>query len=373
MKKRILSLFVALILALNLISCGNGKDLQTSDNTAAETIRETKSQETTADITEAEATTSEVVTQETETAEPQTMEPATQIPTQTPQEETKQTVPVQDTTEATAKGPEPTYQTVPNSYPNTFSLITSATSYEGGVSEYMLFLKNSGATEVSSTEQAISLLKDKSAKAVNGLNICFNDGVSNSLILDALPKESELGNYVECNMYRYETRYTSNYFGVKLTWWTTEAEEAKLNARISQVAATFSGSNYNKIKAAHDYICNQTDYCYETYADRDNNYAAYDALFGGKAVCQGYALAFQKFMDTMGIPCYIAKGTISSTSGTQSHAWNIVQLEGEWYYVDCTWDGQDSITVSTNLLRGPSYNGFASWGGITIADSDYLK
>lgn len=65
--------------------------------------------------------------------------------------------------------------------------------------------------------------------------------------------------------------------------------------------------------------------------------AAHDiegAIFEKEAVCEGYALAYKYYMNRLEIPCKI----VSGTSNGQSHAWNQIQLNGNWYMVDPTWD-----------------------------------
>ena len=53
-------------------------------------------------------------------------------------------------------------------------------------------------------------------------------------------------------------------------------------------------------------------------------------LFKGKAVCGGYAEAFQEFMHELGIECRAVVGWI--------HEWNQVKLDDGWYWIDCTWN-----------------------------------
>ena len=42
-------------------------------------------------------------------------------------------------------------------------------------------------------------------------------------------------------------------------------------------------------------------------------------------------------MNELGIPCDIVFGTCTNGGG---HAWNLVQLDGNWYQMDVTWDDQ---------------------------------
>lgn len=68
----------------------------------------------------------------------------------------------------------------------------------------------------------------------------------------------------------------------------------------------------------------------------------------GKAVCEGYARAVQYLAQKCGIECAEASGYIRKENGEKSgsHAWNIVKIDGEYYYLDTTWD-DSSNTVQT--------------------------
>ena len=69
------------------------------------------------------------------------------------------------------------------------------------------------------------------------------------------------------------------------------------------------------------------------------NQRAYSALVNGKSVCAGYARAFQYLMQQLGIPCYYCTGYTG-----EDHAWNIVNIDGDYYNVDVTWaDGETAI------------------------------
>ena len=87
--------------------------------------------------------------------------------------------------------------------------------------------------------------------------------------------------------------------------------------------------DYTKIKLIYEYIC--THFVYDHSLTK---YSAYDGLTTGSMVCQGYALLTYRAMWDAGIPCRIVTGR----SENQNHAWNIVLLDGQWYYLDTTWD-----------------------------------
>lgn len=90
----------------------------------------------------------------------------------------------------------------------------------------------------------------------------------------------------------------------------------------------------------HDYLA--------THAQYDLTYSIYDAytiLMTGKGVCMAYALAYKLLMGRVGAPC----GTVASSN--LNHMWNIIQIDGEWYHVDVTWDDPvaDQIGRSRHL------------------------
>ena len=92
----------------------------------------------------------------------------------------------------------------------------------------------------------------------------------------------------------------------------------------------------------HDAVCARL--VYET-AD-GSGYTAFDALVGGRAVCEGYARAFQLLLNRVGIQNYLVTGTgINATGESEGHMWNLVILAGQHYYVDATWDDMDSVAI----------------------------
>ena len=91
-----------------------------------------------------------------------------------------------------------------------------------------------------------------------------------------------------------------------------------------------------KVLLIHDRLithCHYSeDYDYENGRYADDDYNAYGALVGGKAICQGYTLGLSYLLDYVGINSY------TCASDILLHAWNIVIVDGEKYHVDATWD-----------------------------------
>lgn len=108
----------------------------------------------------------------------------------------------------------------------------------------------------------------------------------------------------------------------------------KANSIIKKIIKK-SMSPKEKLKAIHDYLVR---YCvYDENAPRDgydDSYTAYGCLVRKKAVCQGYAAAFNLLAIKAGV-CSI---TVGGEAGGGSHAWNYVRIGSTYRYIDTTWD-----------------------------------
>ena len=117
----------------------------------------------------------------------------------------------------------------------------------------------------------------------------------------------------------------------------------------NQILQNRSENTYDNIKMVHDYLVESIEY--DTTISQSNIYNVYGALVNGRAVCEGYARSFKYLMDELDIPCTLVIGTGTNSQGeTENHAWNYIQLNGNWYAIDCTWDDPVSSTgyVSQN-------------------------
>ena len=130
------------------------------------------------------------------------------------------------------------------------------------------------------------------------------------------------------------------------------ADETDRNYKMSQMYAKIddfikaeinaSMSQYEIELKVHDWLCSITDYDNDAAgasANRDSrgyeeSWTAYGAIMNGKAVCAGYARAYQLVMNYLGINCTC----IMAQSNDQIHMVNAVCIDNKWYYVDVTWD-----------------------------------
>ena len=60
---------------------------------------------------------------------------------------------------------------------------------------------------------------------------------------------------------------------------------------------------------------------------------AYGAIVNGKALCKGYASAYQLLCYMADVKAITVNGYLN---GNIPHAWNMVYVDGKWYQVDCS-------------------------------------
>ena len=121
-------------------------------------------------------------------------------------------------------------------------------------------------------------------------------------------------------------------------------EDAEILAVLDQLPALTDSSltAYEKELALHDWMIEWAEYDLGALSSgpigdpMPNNDNPYGFFTGKKGICLGYATTFHLLMELCGIECVTVQGT--SHGGANDHAWNLVQLDGDWYCVDVTWD-----------------------------------
>ncbi|MDW7797711.1 transglutaminase domain-containing protein [Streptococcus canis] len=113
------------------------------------------------------------------------------------------------------------------------------------------------------------------------------------------------------------------------------------------VAKMPTGDDYERIKYFYEVIIKDTDYnkkAFEAYQSGDqsqisSNQDIKSIFIDHLSVCNGYAQAFQFLCQKANIPVAYIRGTGTSRQTQEAfpHAWNAVELNGQYYGVDATW------------------------------------
>lgn len=128
---------------------------------------------------------------------------------------------------------------------------------------------------------------------------------------------------------------------------TAMAEQERFDSRVEEIVsqARAAGDTFDQIRYVHDYLCEHVDYDQELYESGELNtptITAYGALMEGKTICSGYAMAFSLLLRELGYDVGVEFNSYGKISLFEGHVWNYVQLDGEYYYFDVTWDDIDT-------------------------------
>lgn len=134
----------------------------------------------------------------------------------------------------------------------------------------------------------------------------------------------------------YKTTYSDSDYCVFTPGYTyTDSEIDEIQTAMEQsfqeVRALIpeDASDYEKVRIVYTYVIDHTKY--QTGED-DQSIAG--VFWKKSAVCAGYAGAVQYLLERLDIPCIYVDG--STKGSTEGHAWDIVKIGQEYYYVDAT-------------------------------------
>ena len=154
---------------------------------------------------------------------------------------------------------------------------------------------------------------------------------------------SNLNNFVHpYNSFKSLNASYDNYgkVKVKVKHLYTEKEIEETNKIVDKVLKEKTNDkmdNKKKIKAIHDYIINNGKYATDDYRKKnpDQSYnKAIDILKNKYGLCGAYSDSMAIFLNELGIDNY----KITS----ESHIWNLVNIDKKWLHLDLTWD--DPVT-----------------------------
>jgi len=156
------------------------------------------------------------------------------------------------------------------------------------------------------------------------------------------------------------TRYTrgeelmSLEFSPKYTM--TKEQRLELQKQIDGIVEAWlagisiNDTDYDKAKYVYELLALNTEYV-ENAEDSQNIVSVF---LRQETVCQGYACAVQYLLGQLGVESAIVSGTARG----EPHAWNLIRLDGEYYYMDATWgnngyrnqEGKETSFIDYNYM-----------------------
>ena len=166
-----------------------------------------------------------------------------------------------------------------------------------------------------------------------------------------------------------ETKFYPKYLMTK-----NEAEEKQkeIDAVASEWLSGISTDtgDYEKSKYVYELLANNVDYDYTTTGDIKNQ--TIESVFLKKSsVCQGFADATTYLLKKLGVSSCVVIG--KAYTG-EAHAWNLVRLDGKYYYLDSTW-GNGTYKINTEIKKHINYaylnSDYDTFSKTHIADDNF--
>lgn len=134
----------------------------------------------------------------------------------------------------------------------------------------------------------------------------------------------------------YKTTYSDSDYCVFTPGYTyTDSEIDEIQTAMEQsfqeVRALIpeDAGDYEKVRIVYTYVIDHTQ-----YQTGEDDQSISGVFWKKSAVCAGYAGAVQYLLERLDIPCIYVDG--STKGSTEGHAWDIVKIGQEYYYVDAT-------------------------------------
>ncbi len=139
-----------------------------------------------------------------------------------------------------------------------------------------------------------------------------------------------------------------------------EKTRKEIEAATNEILLSITGdmTDAEKIFAVHDYLA--LNYVYDI-EDLDQTYLI---LLKKSGLAAAYSEAFQHLMNVLDINCTLV------SSDEMMHIWNMVEVDGDWYHIDVTWDdpsydrfamvSHEYLLLSEDGIRAMEHSGFSS-------------
>lgn len=141
----------------------------------------------------------------------------------------------------------------------------------------------------------------------------------------------------------FSPKYTMDYEERMQIQQQIDASAAELLAGIGM-----QDSEYEKAKYVFEILVQNVDY--DTRAENNQNIIS--VFLNRATVCQGYACATQYLLRNLGMQSAIVTGIANG----EAHAWNLVRINGNYYYMDTTWGNSRYLDGTSQVEKYVNYN-----------------
>lgn len=176
-------------------------------------------------------------------------------------------------------------------------------------------------------------------------NYNYNLDKLESLMSEIINRNGNINNILKS--VKYDLSITDNFeliIDFNIYYKETKNQRDYVNKYIKKnISRILNGakSDYAKVYAINEWIKKNVSYDYSL-----RKTTSYDALVSKKANCNGYAMLFNRLAKEANLESYAVLGRANN----DNHVWNVVKVDGKWYYMDVTWN--DSLNSNKYFLLG---------------------
>ena len=176
----------------------------------------------------------------------------------------------------------------------------------------------------------------------SSVTIQYNDYETMKIAFEAIRRD--YGGLFWVDGFNYETKGNETIFYpiYSMTEDDVRSRENLIEAETERILDSIEdASDYGIAKGIYEYLVENVTY----NKNAKNGQNILGVFLENECVCSGYASATQFLFSLVGIECIIVIGTV----GGESHAWNVVNLDGNWYNMDVTF-GATNYEDNINYL-----------------------
>lgn len=145
--------------------------------------------------------------------------------------------------------------------------------------------------------------------------------------------------------YTYVNSAEKNVALVEIQYYMDNSEyKERLERVIGKIKGMSAASDFGSADIDHEIYIQHFLIENTTYVLQEDARRADRAFLDGYAKCDGYSNATMLALRYYGIPCLNITGWTYEQDGKRAdcgHQWNMVQLNGNWYHLDTTWNDND--------------------------------
>ncbi len=218
-------------------------------------------------------------------------------------------------------------------------------------------IKNYSRTEIELTELILSAIRQQRTDEIDVSRYKMSFSEFEDIYVTAVLNEPEL--FYASSVQAYLTYYTKDCVETFRPCYTCspdniKSRSAKIKAYAKDITDDIDDSFTEAEKVLYVRERLGADIVYHQSSDAESGRNVYDAFIKNRSICVGYALGFQYLMDMLDIPCVNVY--------SDEHIWNMVEIDGEWYHSDLTWDDSAELTA-----------GFLSHNSVLESDTSILN